>query len=64
MFDWEHKISGPHLTVRRKSHGFSRVASGTWDIFSSSGGGDPAKLVFVQRGQDSCLVTRYTSGIS
>ena len=56
--------SGPHLAVRGKSHVFSRVAVGTWGIFASSGGDDPAKLVFIQRGQDSCLVTRDTSGIS
>ena len=55
---------GPHLTMRGKSHGFSRVAAGNWGIFSSSGGDDPAKLVFVQRGQDSCLGMRDTSAIS
>ena len=26
---------GPHLVAREKSHGFSRVAAGTWGIFSS-----------------------------
>ena len=26
---------GPHLMARGKSHGFSRVAAGTWGIFSS-----------------------------
>ena len=26
---------GPLLVVRGKSHGFSRVAAGTWGIFSS-----------------------------
>ena len=26
---------GPHLVSRGKSHGFSRVAAGTWVIFSS-----------------------------
>ena len=42
MFDWENAIAlhamrgiGPHLVARGKSHGFSRVAAGTWDIFSS-----------------------------
>ena len=25
----------PHLVARGKSHGFSRVAAGTWVIFSS-----------------------------
>ena len=29
---------GPHLVSRGKSHGFSRVAAGTWVIFSSYGG--------------------------
>ena len=55
---------GPHLTVRWKSHGFSCVAAGTWDIFSSYGGDDPSRPVFVQRSQGSCLVTRNTAGIS
>ena len=26
---------GPHLAARGKSHGFSRVAAGTWGTFSS-----------------------------
>ena len=26
---------GPHFVARGKSHGFSRVVAGTWDIFSS-----------------------------
>ena len=28
----------PHLMARGKSHGFSRVAAGTWGIFSSYDG--------------------------
>ena len=55
---------GPHLTARGKSHCFSRVALRTWGIFSSFSGDDSSKLVFVQRRQDSCLVTMDTSGIS
>ena len=54
---------GPHLVVRGKCHGFSRVAGGTWGILSSYGGNGHSKLVFVQRRQDSCLVMRDTSGI-
>ena len=54
---------GPHLAVRGKSHGFSRVAAGTWGIFSSYGGNGHSKLEFVQRSQDSCLVTTDNSGI-
>ena len=55
---------GPHLTARLKSHGFSRVAVGTWGIFSSYSDNGHAKLVFVQRHQDSFLVMTDTSGIS
>ena len=36
----------------------------TWGIFSSYGGYDPSKLVFVQRHQDSCLVMKDNPGIS
>ena len=39
---------GPHLATRGKSHGFSRVAAGTWGIFSSYGGDVHSKLEFVQ----------------
>ena len=71
LFDWEHGIAlqvmqgiGPHLAAWGMSHGFSRVAAGTCVIFSSYDGNDPSKLVFVQRYQDTSLVTRDTSGIS
>ena len=30
---------GPRLSARRKFHGFSRVAAGTWAIFSGYGRG-------------------------
>ena len=39
---------GPHLVVMEKSHGFSRVAAGTWGIFSSYGGDVHSNLEFVQ----------------
>ena len=39
---------GPHLSARGKSHVFSRVAAGTWCIFSSYGGDGHLKLEFVQ----------------
>ena len=32
------KAIGPHLVARGMSHGFSRVAAGTWGIFSSYDG--------------------------
>ena len=71
MFDGEHAIAlhtmqgiRPHLVPRGKSHGISRVAVGTWGIFSRYGRYGHSKLVFVQRRQDSCLVMRNTSGIS
>ena len=54
----------PHLVPRGMSHGISRVAVGTWGIFSRYGRYGHSKLVFVQRRQDSCLVMRNTSGIS
>ena len=43
---------------------FSRVAAGTWGMFSSYGGNGPSTLMFVQRCQDSCLVEMDTSGFS
>ena len=54
---------GPHLSASGKSHGYSRVVVGTWGMFSSYGWGSHQKLLFVQRHQDSCLVTTDTSGI-
>ena len=53
---------GPHLAVRGKSHEFSRVAAGTWCIFSSYGEDGHLKLGFVKRSPDSCLVITDTSG--
>ena len=38
---------GPHLVVRGKSHGFSRVAACTWGICSSYDGDAPSKREFV-----------------
>ena len=35
---------GPHLAGRGKSHGFSRVAAGTWGILSSYSGDVHSKL--------------------
>ena len=43
---------------------FSRIAAGTWDIFSCYGGEDPSQLLFVQRLQESCILRKDTSGIS
>ena len=66
VFDWEHGVALHPMQWNRamgKSHGFSRVAAGTWGIFPSLGGDDNSKLVFVQQRQDSCLVTMDTSGI-
>ena len=53
----------PHIMARGNSHGFSRVAAGTWGIFSSYGGDNPSKLKFVQQRQDSSLGRRDSSGI-
>ena len=57
------KGMGPHLAARGKSHGLSRVALGTWGIILSFGRDDPSRIVFVQRCQDSCFVTRDNSGM-
>ena len=53
----------PNLAARGKSDGSSRVAVGPWGIFASYGGDGHSKLVFVQRRQNFCLVTRDTSAI-
>ena len=39
---------GPHLAARGKSHGFSRVAAGTWGVFPSYSRDVHSKLEFVQ----------------
>ena len=38
---------GPYLVARGKSHGFSRVAAGTWGIFSSYDGDANSKREIV-----------------
>ena len=43
---------------------FSRIAAGTWDIFSCYGRDDPSQLLFVQRRQESSILMKDTSGIS
>ena len=53
---------GPPLAGRWKAHEFSRVAAGTWGIFSSYGVDGYLKLGFVQRSQESCLGMTHTSG--
>ena len=53
----------PHLPASGICHGISRVAAWTWGIFSSYSGDGHSKLHFVQRSQNSCLVTTDTSGI-
>ena len=70
VFDWEYRIAlhamqrnRPHFAVRGMSHAISRVAAETWCIFVSYSGDGHSKLHFVQQSQDSCVVTRDTSGI-
>ena len=70
MFDWEHGIALHEIQGIRASsptevmsHVISRVAAGTWGIFSSYSGDGHSKLHFVQLSQNSCLVRTYTSGI-
>ena len=38
---------GAHLMARGRSHGFSRVAAGTWGIFSSYDGDAHSEWEFV-----------------
>ena len=54
MFDWENGISLNEMQGNwtkchgdEKSHGFSRVAAGTWCIFLSYGGDGHSKLMFI-----------------
>ena len=53
----------PHFKARRMSNTISRVAAGTWGIFSSYSGDGHSKFHSVQRSQDYCLVMMDTSGI-
>ena len=55
VFDWANAIALHAMQWNRasslgdgKSHGFSRVAAGTWGIFSSYDGGAHSKREFVQ----------------
>ena len=68
VFNWEYDIAlhemqeiKPHLPASGMCHVISRVAAGTWGIFSSYSRDGHSKLHFVQRSQDSCLVTTDTS---
>ena len=70
MFNGEYDIALHEMQGNQAStpsegmcHGISRVAGGTWCIFSSYSGDGHSKLHLVQRSQDSCLVTTDTSGI-
>ena len=56
------RVIGPHLAAMGKSHEFSRVAAGTWCIFSSYGWDGHLKPGFVQQRPDTCLVMTDTSG--
>ena len=70
MFDWEpgialHAMQGnrfPFLAEGEVSWFFSSCGRNLGYI-SSYGGDGHSKLMFVQRRQDSCLVTMDTSGI-
>ena len=67
VFNWEHGTAQHEMQGNRalscgERDEFSRVAAGTWCIFSSYGGDGHLKLGFVQRRQDSCLNMTDTSG--
>ena len=70
MFDWEYRIALPPVQGIRASSPaegvvsfFSRVAAGTWGLFSSYSGDGHSKLHFVQEKKDFCLVQTDTSEI-
>ena len=70
VFNWVydialHEMQGNQTSSPAKCmcHGISRVAEGTWGIFSSYSGDGHSKLHFVQQSQNSSLVTTDTSGI-
>ena len=69
MFDWENAIGlhamqgiGPHIVASGKSHGFPRVAAGTWGIFSSYSRDVLSKLVCSLK-SGTCLGMRDNSGM-
>ena len=43
------RVYWPHLPLRGMSHGISRVAAGTWGIFSNYSGDGHSKLHFLQK---------------
>ena len=70
VFHGEHGISLQAMQRNRASSRgevevlwFSRSEEGTWGIFASYSLDGHSKLHFVQRSQDSCLVSTDTSGI-
>ena len=71
MFDWKHEIALHAVQGNRaSSHSEGEVSWLFWNCCGNLGyileygGDDPSKLVFVQRHQDSCLVTRDNSANS
>ena len=55
---------GPHLMASWKSHDFFSSCARNLGYILELPRDDPSKPLFVQRRQDSCLLTRDTSGIS
>ena len=55
---------GTHLAASGKSHDFFSSCGGNLGYIPELPRDDPSKPLFVQRRQDSCLLTRDTSGIS
>ena len=54
---------GPHREARGKSHGFSRVAAGTWGIFSSCDG-KGTKVLYIHVLHKNLFVILFTSSAS
>ena len=61
-----HTTQGNRASSRGKGkvYFFSPLSLGTCGTFSRKGQEGPSKFMFVQRRQDSCLVSRDTSGFS
>ena len=70
VFDWEygnalHAMQGTRASfpARGMSHTISRVAEGTWGIFTRYSADGHSKLHFVQLSQDTCVFRKGTSRI-
>ena len=64
FFSMQCQGNRPHLAATGKSHGFSQVVWGTWNIFSRDGEDGPSKVMCAQQHQDSSPLARDRLGFS